>query len=131
MGGITADMTGLSVVVRRGVAVPEGPPVEALGVVLPDARSAVPRGLALPGWGLASTEGRGVSLPGVDAESGRSCLTMDCQAPGTAKHIAQRQLMVKLHDSLENLTCCRLNAYDNKVSQWALTDTALCIYCSR
>lgn len=96
MGGITADMTGLSVVVRRGVEAPEGPSVEALGVFLPDVRSAVPRGLALPGWGLASTENRGFSLPGVDAESGRSCLTMDCQAPGTAKHIARRQLVVKV-----------------------------------
>lgn len=96
MGGITADKTGLSVVVRRGVVVPEGPPVEALGVFLPDARSAVPRGLALPGWGLASTEGRGVSLPCVDAESGTSCLTMDCQAPGSAQHTAWCQLLQKM-----------------------------------
>jgi len=119
MGGITADMTGLSVVVRLGVEVPEGPPVEALGVVLPDARSAVPRGVALPGWGLASTEGRGVCLPGVDAESGRSCLTMDCQAPGTAQHIAQCQLMVKVQDSLANLTCCRSKRKTTQgVSNW-------------
>ena len=119
MGGITADMTGLSVVVRLGVEVPEGPPVEALGVVLPDARSAVPGGVALPGWGLASTEGRGVCLPGVDAESGRSCLTMDCPAPGTAQHIAQCQLMVKVQDSLANLTCCRSKRKTTQgVSNW-------------
>ena len=93
-------MTGLSVVVRWGVKLTEGPPAEALGVVLPDARSAVPRGVALPGWGLASTEGRGVCLPDVDAESGRSCLTMDCQAPGTAQHTAQCQLIVNMQDCI-------------------------------
>ena len=86
MGGRTAGRTGLSVVVRVGVDVPEGPPVEALVVVLPDGTSTVPRGVTRPAWGVALTEGRLVSFPGADAASGMSCLATGCQAPGTAPH---------------------------------------------
>ena len=85
MGGRTAGKTGLSVVVRRGVAIPEGAPPLALGGVLPYGRSVGPRGVTLPGVGGMSFEGRGlVGLPDVEAVSGISCFAMGCQAPATA-----------------------------------------------
>ena len=85
MGGRTAGKLELSTVVRRGVEVPLGGlPADALGVVLPDGRSAAPLGVSLPAGGVEVPEGRGVALPGVDAMSGISCLAMGCHAPGTA-----------------------------------------------
>lgn len=82
MGGKTAGK--LSAVVRRGVEVPLGLPVDALGVVLPDGRSAAALGVSLPAGGVVVPEGRGVALPGVKAISGISCLAIGCHAPGTA-----------------------------------------------
>lgn len=98
MGGSTAGRTGLSVVVRRGVDVPEGTLVDALGVVLPDGRSAVPLGVALPEGVLTSTDWRGVNLPGADVASVTSCLAIGCQAPGTAARSLsnERNLIISL-----------------------------------
>lgn len=84
IGGRTAGKLELSAVVRRGVEVPLGLPADALGVVLPDGRSAAPLGVSLPDRGVVVPEGRGGALPGVEAASGISCLAIGCQAPGTA-----------------------------------------------
>lgn len=85
MGGKTAGKFEFSAVVRRGVEVPLGGlPADALGVVLPDGKSAAPLGVSLPAGGVVVPEGRGVALPKVDAISGMSCLAMGCHAPGTA-----------------------------------------------